>query len=234
MENTNNTDVVRRGSPGSYKRQQMPVVASLPLPRPTPSAASFASALSNRHSAIHFGPLTHTQLSNFLCDVAGLRCVDRDDLNRQKRAVGSMGALHPAHILMFVPDLEWCVYIPEEHALGRLIVNEEASGSLLGLVEEHFPGHNSVVLCLLSDCDLAANYYDNCAPVLLRDAGVLLGHAALVASAHDLAFRILGRTGTRITENLVKGLAFRPMATGLALLGSNALESGHAACQGGA
>ena len=81
------------------------------------------------------------------------------------------------------------------------------------------PGHGGIVVCLLSDCDLADAYYENYGPLLLRDAGVLLGHAALVASAHNLAFRILGRTGTSTAETLIPNLQFRPMATGLALVG---------------
>jgi hypothetical protein len=72
----------------------------------------------------------------------------------------------------------------------------------------------------VSDCDLAANYYENYLPLLFRDAGVLLGHAALVASAHGLPFRILGRTGTVTAESLVREVSFRPLATGLAVLGS--------------
>lgn len=85
------------------------------------------------------------------------------------------------------------------------------------------PGHGGVAVCLLSDCDLADAYYENYKPLLLRDAGVLLGHAALVASAHNLAFRILGRTGTTAAEKLIRNLPFRPMATGLALVGSKAI-----------
>lgn len=96
------------------------------------------------------------------------------------------------------------------------------SNKLLELVDEHLPGQQAAVICLLSDCDLAANYYQNYVPLLFRDAGVLLGHAALVAAAHRLPFRILDRTGTTIAESLVTGLSFRPLATGLAVLGSKA------------
>jgi hypothetical protein len=55
--------------------------------------------------------------------------------------------------------------------------------------------------------------------LLLRDAGVLLGHAALVAASLGLGFRILGSTGTPFVECLVSGLPFRPVATGLAWVG---------------
>ena len=54
---------------------------------------------------------------------------------------------------------------------------------------------------------------------MLRDGGVLFGHAALVAAALGLGFRILGSTGTPLLERLVRGLPFRPVATGLAWVG---------------
>lgn len=42
----------------------------------------------------------------------------------------------------------------------------------------------------MRDEDLVANYYENADGLILRDAGALLGHAALVTLG--LAFRILG------------------------------------------
>jgi len=53
----------------------------------------------------------------------------------------------------------------------------------------------------------------------MRDAGVLLGHAALVASGAGIAFRILGATGSRLLEQLILDLPFDPVSAGLALVG---------------
>ena len=52
---------------------------------------------------------------------------------------------------------------------------------------------------------------------MMRDAGVLLGHSALVAAALGLGFRILGSSGSPSSESIVCNLSFRPMATGLGL-----------------
>lgn len=218
----NTEDAIRRSQPGKYERPSLPILSSTPLPAPHPANCAFATALERRVSGDSFGSPTNEELSDFLNDVWGIRFVDRDDRNRQKRCVASMGALHPAHFLLYRRGDGWQVYVPEEHSLGQLSVNEANSKRLLELVDEHLPGHEAAVICLLSDCDLAANYYENYAPLLFRDAGVLLGHAALVASAHGLPFRILGRTGTVVAESLVRRVSFRLLATGLALLGSKA------------
>jgi hypothetical protein len=213
-------DAVRRGEPGKYQRLSLPILSSVGLPVARPATCSFATALSRRVSADFFAPPTNEELSDFLSDVFGIRFVDQSDRNRQKRCVASMGALHPAHCLLYLRHTGWHVYIPENHSLGQFPADEGSSSRLLALVDEHLPGQQADVMCLLSDCDLAANYYENYVPLLFRDAGVLMGHAALVAAAHGLSFRILGRTGTAVAESLVKGLGFRPLATGLALLGS--------------
>jgi hypothetical protein len=218
----NTKDAIRRPQPGKYERQSLPILSSTPLPAPHRANCTFATALGKRVSADSFGTPTNEELSDFLNEVSRIRFVDRDDRNRQKRCVASMGALHPAHFLVYRSMTGWQVYVPEEHALGKLSINEANSKRLLDLVDEHLPGHQAAVISLLSDCDLAGNYYENYAPLLFRDAGVLMGHAALVASAHGLPFRILGRTGTDVAESLVRGVPFRPLATGLALLGSKA------------
>lgn len=220
----NTKDAIRRAQPGKYERQSLPILSSITLPTPHKSDCSFATALEKRVSAESFGSPTNEELSDFLNDVSGIRFVDRDERNRQKRCVASMGALHPAHLLVYRPMAGWQVHIPDEHSLGQLSVNKANSKRLLDLVDEHLPGHQAAVICLLSDCDLAENYYEHYAPLLFRDAGVLMGHAALVASAHGLPFRILGRTGTDIAESLIRGVRVRLLATGLALLGSKAFR----------
>jgi len=216
----NTEDAIRRGEPGKYRRLSLPILSSTSLPAAHPATCTFAAALNRRVSGDVFSSPTNQELSDFLHDLFGIRFIDGNDRNRQKRSVASMGALHPAHCLLYRRDNGWRVYVPEEHSLGLLAVNEANSNQLLDLVDEHLPGQQAAVICLLSDCDLAANYYENYVPLLFRDAGVLLGHAALVAAAHRLPFRILGRTGTTIAESLVTGLSFRPLATGLAVLGS--------------
>lgn len=216
---------MRREVPQPYKRRSIPFASLITLPPPTPSCASFAEALARRESGEIFTPPTIVELSNFLNDVGRIRAIDLNDANRQKRKVASMGALHPTHILVDVPNNGWHVYVPDTHALGALQVQADSSAAIIRMGQEHVPGHHGSLLCLLSDCDLVSAYYVNYSSLLLRDAGVLLGHASLVAAAHKLTFRILGRTGTAAVESLVPGLPFNPMATGLALIGAQ-VEAG--------
>jgi hypothetical protein len=220
LDSVNTEDAIRRGQPGDYRRLSLPILSSIALPVAHSATCTFATALNRRVSGDSFGSPTNEELSDFLNDVFGVRFIDQKDRNRQKRCVASMGALHPTHCLLHRRGNGWHVYLAEEHSLGQLLVDEANSDRLLGLVDEHLQAQQAVVICLLSDCDLAANYYENYVPLLFRDAGVLLGHAGLVAAAHGLSFRILGRTGTAVAESLVKGLSFRALATGLALLGS--------------
>jgi hypothetical protein len=130
-----------------------------------------------------------------------------------------MGGLHPHWILLLQPSSEWSVYVPELHSIGPVHTNPESSSHILKLVKEHHLAQDATILCLIADCDLVANYYENFESLLLRDGGVLFGHASLVAAAHELSFRILGRTGTHAAETIVVDLPFRAFATGLALLG---------------
>jgi hypothetical protein len=130
-----------------------------------------------------------------------------------------MGALHPAHVLLYRPGNGWFVYLPECHALGLLNVNVDAATKVRNIVSEHYPSESATLICLLSDCELAANYYQHYISLLLKDAGVLLGHASLVAAAHNLAFRILGRNGLHAVDALVPDLPFKSLPSGLALLG---------------
>jgi hypothetical protein len=217
MENIEK-DVIRL-EPGKYRRRPLPWQETLSLPKPLHSSLQFFEVLKRRRSAQSFPPITNASLSNFLYAVGSLQQAHLDDSNLQRRYVASMGALHPTHIVIHRPGTGWFAYIPEKHSLGILNVNKDSAVSVLQLVQQHYPSETATLICLVSDRELAANYYENYVPLLLRDAGVLLGHASLVAAAHDLAFRILGRTGAQATEALVTGLPFKPLASGMAMLG---------------
>jgi len=216
---------IRRSNPGSYVRKHIPVVEKLALPPPDALQFSFLKTLLGRRSGEHFPVLDVQALSGFLYYTASIQQLNADDPNRQRRFVASMGALHPAYILLFRPHEGWFVYIPEEHALGMIVANQSAAASLLALVCEHFEIEQATVLCLISDVELAANYYKNFDALLLRDSGVLLGHASLVAAGYGLSFRILGRTGTPFSEALITGIPFTPFPTGLAIVGGRLASS---------
>lgn len=218
MENIE-SETVRLEKSGNYQRRSLPSQKVVHLPQPSHSSLLFSEALRRRRSADFFLRLSDEGLSNFLYDVASLQQLNSSDRNRQKRYVPSMGALHPAHVLLYRPGNGWFVYLPECHALGLLNVNVDAATKVRNIVSEHYPSESATLICLLSDCELAANYYQHYISLLLKDAGVLLGHASLVAAAHNLAFRILGRNGLHAVDTLVPDLPFKSLPSGLALLG---------------
>lgn len=207
-----------------YKRPTLPMLRAVPLPPQLPISCSFDVALDRRRSADLFGPISPAELGTLLKFTAGLQATNLTDSNRQRRFVGSFGALHPAHILVGTRNNGWGVYLPESHALGILEVDAGASRLLRQEAEACCTGGSAVLLALLADVDLAESYYRNPHQLLLRDAGVLLGHASLVAAAINLSFRILGTVGGSNISTLISGLAFESMGTGLAWVGGSITE----------
>ncbi|MEP7354183.1 MAG: hypothetical protein ABI824_13210, partial [Acidobacteriota bacterium] len=179
------------------------------------------AALANRRSAEKFTPISTGELATWLHYATSVQAVNSEDPNRQRRYVASFGALHPAHIVVGSPNGTWNAYVPERHALGDLHVDPVTATALRAKAQQCFQTDDATLVALIGDFDLAAHYYLNPLSLMLRDAGVLFGHAALVASALGLGFRILGSTGSPLVERLVMDLPFRPVATGLAWIGGS-------------
>ena len=219
MTNTSE-EPIRLDASARKKRCSLPISKKTLLEGPSPIPSSFLFALAERRSAERFSPIPMNDLATWLYYSASIQSVHSDDPNRQRRFVGSFGALHPAHILLGNPDGQWHVYLPEEHALGELRVEAEIASQLRGRAIQHFSSSEATLVALICDLDLVDHYYTNASGLISRDAGVLLGHAALVAAALGTAFRILGSSGTPFLEHLVCNLPFKGMATGLAWIGA--------------
>jgi hypothetical protein len=211
---------VRLDAPGPYTRVQLPLLRELPLPTPPDLHVGFIDALRRRRSAEVFAPIATDDLAAWLHYTNSVQAVNSEDPNRQRRYVASFGALHPSHILLGSPKGDWCVYVPERHAVGDVRVDAGVAEALRARAQQCFQTHDATLVALLGNFDLGAHYYLNPLSLMLRDAGNLLGHAALVAAGLHLAFRILGITGTPILERLLPDLPFTPFATGLAWLGA--------------
>jgi hypothetical protein len=205
---------------GPYKRRPVPVMGKVALPPPSITSISFLHAVVQRRSGDCFAPLDDHDLATWLHYSGSIQRLNSEDSNRQQRFVGSFGALHPNHILLGEPNGQWRTYLSEEHSLGALEVRPEVAAALRARAMEYFHFPEATVVALMTDGDLVANYYENASSLVLRDAGVLFGHGALVAAALGISFRILGGTGTPFLEQLIPRLAFRPVASGLALIGA--------------
>jgi hypothetical protein len=218
MENTEK-EPIRLEEPGPYQRAELRFVQEVALPPPLQLRGSFVAALAKRRSAEVFAPIAVQELATWLHYTASIQAVNAEDRNRQRRFVASFGALHPTHIVLAGPDDNWTAYVAARHALGQLRVNPQMATSLRGRARDCFPTEEATLIVLLTDADLVDHYYLNAQSLMLRDAGVLLGHGSLVAAALGLGFRILGGSGTLLVERLVPDLEFRPAATGLAWIG---------------
>lgn len=218
MANTD-YDAVRLSIPGNYCRQELPIVSETPLPMPSRIDTSFVVALTQRRSADAFKLVPFAELGAWLYYTASIQAFNSDDHNRQRRFVGSFGALHPAHIVLGTPDGIWNTYLPDKHALGQIDVDVAVGTKLRGRAQEYFYTDTATLIVLVSDMELSSNYYENPEKLVLRDASVLLGHSALVAAAIGLGFRVLGGTGTPFAEDLIRAIPFTPVATGLAWVG---------------
>jgi len=205
------------------QRRPIPILETIPLPKPVEISATLSEALNERRSAEVFSPVSVEELSTWLYNIASVQAVHASDRNKHRRFVGSFGALHPAHIILGAPAQRWFVYLPREHSVGRLNVDVTIGEQLRANAMEFHRAESATLVALLSDSDLVAAYYKNAAQLVIRDAGVLLGHAALVASGIGMAFRILGGTGSRLLEKLIWDLPFTPISAGLALVGKRAV-----------
>jgi hypothetical protein len=215
-------DPIRLEPTAPSRRSALPVTKKIRLNRPLAISCPFDEVLMRRRSAKRFSVTSLDDLSTWLYYLASIQSVQSCDLNRQRRFVGSFGALHPAHILLGRPDQTWFAYLPGEHSIGQLCVSADAAAELRTKAMQFYLAESATIVALLCDADLVATYYRNASALILRDAGVLLGHAALVASSVRIAFRILGTSGADALERLICDLPFTPMSVGLALVGGEA------------
>jgi hypothetical protein len=214
-------DPIRLIEPRPFERLAFPRQTDSPLPPPRAISVSMLTALLRRRSGEVFEPISMQALSSWLYFCASVQSVNEEDNNRQRRYVGSFGALHTIHILLGQHDHSWCVYLPENHSLGSLAVEMPASKALLDLAKTHHFSSNGTLVLLLSNTDLASAYYDRFDELLIKEGGVLLGHASLVAAGLGLAFRILGSNGSPWAEQLIPALTFSTAAVGMAWIGAD-------------
>ena len=213
------SDPFPRVVPRDYQRSDLPRQQEEVLPPPMTLKVALNEVLSRRRSASHFGVIRRSDLSTWLRYTCGVQAYGRRDSNRQRRFVGSFGALHPSHVLIGDSDGSWSTYIPEQHSLGRVRVDPEVGERLRAKAEDCHPGEEATLVALVADLDLAESYYLRPPDLLLRDGGVLLGHGAIVAAAIGIPFRILGIVGSGVIETLLPDAPFTCYGTGLAWIG---------------
>jgi hypothetical protein len=210
---------IRISSPKQHRCRWPRFTNLTKLPPPRGVDRSLLSILSTRRSATTFGPLSLEDLSSWLYFTASSQDRNREDENRKRGFAPSFGALQSTHFLVGTPANSWSLYLPAEHCLAHLDDVLAAGRNLRSLAMGLFEAPAACTLALVNDDDLVSDYYEHPESLQLREAGVLLGHGALVAEAWGLPFRILGALGSPWSNALLANVPVKLTATGIALLG---------------
>jgi hypothetical protein len=208
-------------SPRPHQSRWPQCVEASKLPPPRGIDRSFLSVLSHRRSATVFSEVSVHDISSWLYFSASCQEIGSPDTNRKRGFASSFGGLQSTHLLLGMSNGTWSLYLPSSHSLAPLENVQEAARDLRAHVMEIFEAPTACIVALVSDTDLAENYYQHPISLQLREAGVLLGHGALVAAALGLQFRILGALGHPWSNRMLGNVDVTLRATGLALLGGS-------------
>jgi hypothetical protein len=209
------------GEPKQYE----PVIWELSnievLPPPVVSTEqSIESIINSRRSRRDFGLLTREQLSTILwlsCRTIEKKISDIG-IPIERRPVASSGAIHPIHVLIGKADSPWFRYNTDNHTIEELCGSMVPSTNLFTEVTQVLPPGDASILLFVAEPEKVFAKYDNANSLIWRDAGVLLGHLAIVAESLKLNFCPLGITGEPWVSNLDK--QNRLFGVGVALIGA--------------
>lgn len=174
--------------------------------------------IKRRQTRRAFGPLSDASLSALLAAIAACRqAVDSPmGFALQQRGSPSAGAIHPVHILVCKPSSgAWHRYDGRAHAFQSL---GTAPPDLLAACASAMPYQQGLLLFFVAEPGMTAAKYDDAMSLVLRDAGVLQGCAAIAAEALHLNFCLLGMTGDPWIAGLSQQGKLR--GVGAALVGS--------------
>lgn len=135
------------------------------------------------------------------------------------RVAPSAGAIHPIHVIVGDKKVNSLRrYDPFAHSLIGVDVSDDVQEGLWRDISEVLDPQAATVLLYAAEFGKTAAKYHASSSLIWRDAGVLIGHMALVAEALSLAFCPLGITGDQWCRQLDrKG---RLAGVGVALVGA--------------
>jgi hypothetical protein len=186
------------GNPQQYKpiKWRLGKVDQLPEPDVSTTRA-VGSVIETRQSRRDFYSMTSRQLSTVLW----LSCRTKEKgisdvgIPIEKRPVASSGAIHPIHVLLGKRHSSWSRYNTELHALEELEGEMVPSTGLFDEIDQVLPPGEATILLFVAEPSKTFAKYANANSLVWRDAGVLLGHLAIVVESLDLNFCPLGITG---------------------------------------
>lgn len=120
----------------------------------------------------------------------------------QQRPLPSAGGMHPIHIIVKMPRLEWARYNATAHALDVLSVPSSWSEAFAHRCNEVVPTGNGTLMLFVAEPGMTAAKYDNFESLVWRDAGVLQGDLAIIAAGLNCGFCLLGINGNPWAQQL--------------------------------
>ena len=194
------------------------VVESLSIPHRR-CLPCFDRVVNSRRTQRLFGNLDRDQLGSFFWYSCRIAAIGSDSLGFPitQRPAPSAGAIHPIHVVVGDEHGGWSRYVPEDHALAEIEGPERFEG-LCQKVRQVLDPQFGTMLLFVAEPGKTFSKYDHATSLVWRDAGILIGHMALVAESLSLNFCPLGITGEPwISELNEQG---KLVGVGVALLGS--------------
>ncbi|MDD5299420.1 MAG: hypothetical protein PHD65_02890 [Gallionella sp.] len=209
-------DKLRKYEPYTWPSQNveyLPIPIELNLPR-------LEEIIACRRTRRTFGQLNREQLASFLWLSCRINAKGEDHVGFQitQRPVPSAGAIHPIHLLLGNPNNNWVRYEPENHAFVQLGNIESPLSKLWAEIPDVIDPEDGTALLFVAEPGKTYAKYKFADSLIWRDAGVLIGHMALVAEALHLNFCPLGITGEPWAGKLDNQCQLA--GVGMALLGS--------------
>lgn len=195
-----------RTEPGTYTPIVWPARRVVPLAPPTGDVTStVAQALARRRSSRAFSALPIETLGQLLWHTA--RTIERFPspygFDLQLRPVPSGGAIHPVHVLAWLPaEREWAWYSSTSHRLHFLGDDGKRLDALVDAARAMLPECSGTLLAFVAEPGLTTAKYEHPDSVVWRDAGVLQGTLAIAAASLNLECCLLGLTGNPWVESL--------------------------------
>lgn len=193
--------------------EHLPVPAELTLP-------SLEKVIEGRRTRRSFGQLNREQLSSFLW--LSCRTLTKGDdgigFPITQRPAPSAGAIHPIHLILGEHEDRWHRYDPDNHALSKIRSDGCVLRGVWPAAKKVVKPEDGTILVFVAEPGKTYAKYESADSLIWRDAGVLIGHMALVAEALKLNFCPLGITGEPWVSELDDQQHL--VGVGLAILGS--------------
>lgn len=223
--------LIKLGSPRLRKREAIandyvyridkPKFLSRDVLRPR---INFFDVVENRRTQRAFGTINERQLSSFLWWTAYTREAVRKEngIILEHRPSPSAGGRHAVDLTVTRKvgnRWQMSLYEPMTHRLLSLHVNQGLLRRLISQANQLVPLQRATIVWFVAQPERIVSRYIDGESLVWRDAGVLIGHMALVAEALNLHFCPLGATGEPIISMLLGGDG-RVVGVGGCLLGS--------------